>query len=156
MRSFAALALVWTTAALAQGFSLKIGSSVASQDFHFKAAALALRAEGCADLANIQITATAEGLVKGERRSVELKVMPASKPGIYAVLQNWGPDGDWVIAVKGVCAAETSGAIVPFNRQGFIRESAKFFSRPVKAAEIDASLKALSDPKKDDKKGESK
>jgi hypothetical protein len=129
--------------ALAEGFTFTIGNPVASQDFRFKTAAFALRTEGCADPAKAQISATAEGIVKGARRSVVLRVMPASKPGIYAVDQNWPPEGQWVVNLRGTCAAESAGAIVPFGPKGFIRESSKFFPRPATEAEIDASLKAL-------------
>jgi hypothetical protein len=50
-----------------------------------------------------------------------------------------------VVTLKGSCADANASAIVPFGPKGFIRESAKFFSRPVKDAEIEASLKALAE-----------
>jgi hypothetical protein len=129
--------------ALAEGFTFSIGSPVASQDFRFKAAVLALRTEGCSDPAKAQIGGTAEGIVKGARRSVALRVSPASKPGVYAVEQNWPAEGQWVVNLRGTCAGESAGAIVPIGPKGFIRESSKFFPRPATDAEIDASLKAL-------------
>jgi hypothetical protein len=136
-------AFALTALALAEGFTFAIGNPVASQDFRFKTAAFALRTEGCAEPAKSQITGTAEGIVKGARRSVALKVMPASKPGVYAVEQNWPPEGEWVVSLRGTCAGETAGAIIPFGPKGFIRESSKFFPRPATDAEIEASLKAL-------------
>jgi hypothetical protein len=54
-----------------------------------KAAAFVFRTEGCVDPAKPQIAATSEGLVKGARRSVVLKVVTGCKPNIYAVFQNW-------------------------------------------------------------------
>jgi hypothetical protein len=130
------------TIALAEGFTLSIGNAVASQDFRFKTAAFALRTESCADPAKAQISGTAEGLVNGSRRSIALRVTQA-KPGVYAVDQNWPPDGAWVVSLRGTCAGESAGAIVPFGSQGILRESAKFFPRPPTAAEIEASLKSL-------------
>ena len=129
--------------ALAEGFTFTIGSPVASQDFQVKGAAFVFRTEGCADPAKAQIGATAEGLVKEARRSVALKVMPTSKPGVYAVYQNWPGDGAWVVNLKGACANANAGAIVPIGPKGFIRESAKFFPRAATDAEIETSLKAL-------------
>jgi hypothetical protein len=129
--------------ALAEGFTFTIGSPVASQDFQMKAAAFVFRTEGCVDPAKPQLAATAEGLVKGARRSVVLKVVAGSKPNIYAVFQNW-PEGDWVVNLKGVCGNATAGAIVPIGPKGFIRESAKFFPRPATDTEISHSLRALS------------
>jgi hypothetical protein len=132
-----------TALALAEGFTFTIGSPVASQDFRAKMAAFVFRTEGCADPAKSQITGTAEGLVKGARRSVALKVMPMSKPGLYAVYQSWPPEGEWVVNLKGACNAANAGAIVPIGPKGFIRESSKFFRRPATDAEIETSLKAL-------------
>jgi hypothetical protein len=124
-------------------FSFTIGNPVASQDFHFKTAAFVFRTESCVDPAKSQISASAEGIVKGARRSVALNVMAASKPGVYAVNQSWPAEGDWVVILKGTCGGESAGAIVPMGPKGFIRESSKFFSRPATDAEIDTSLKAL-------------
>jgi hypothetical protein len=129
--------------ALAEGFTFTLGSPVASQDFQAKSAAFVFRTEGCADPAKSQIGGTAEGLVKGARRSVALKVMAMSKPGVYAVYHNWPVEGEWVVNLKGTCANASAGAIVPIGPKGFIRESSKFFPRPATDAEVDISLKAL-------------
>jgi hypothetical protein len=137
------VALTIVGLALAEGFTFAIGNPVASQDFRFKSAAFALRIEGCADPAKAQITGTAEGILNGARRSVVLKVTPASKPGVYAVEQQWPAEGQWVVSLRGACAGENAGAIIPFGPKGFIRESSKFFPRPATEAEIEASLKAL-------------
>jgi hypothetical protein len=129
--------------ALADGFTFKIGSPVASQDFQFKTAAFVFRTEGCAEPAKSQISGTAEGLVKGARQSVVLKIAPTSKPGVYAVNQNWPSEGSWVVSLKGTCASASAGAVVPIGPKGFVRESSKFLPRPASDAEIDASLKAI-------------
>jgi len=137
----AACALV--ALALAEGFTFTIGSPVASQDFQAKGASFVFRTEGCAEPAKSQVGGTAEGLVKGARRSIPLKVMATSKPGVYAVYQSWPPAGDWVVNLKGTCADAGAGALVPIGARGFIRESAKFFPRPATDAEIDTILKSL-------------
>jgi hypothetical protein len=128
----------------AEGFTFTIGSPVAAQEFQMKSAAFVFRAEGCADPAKAQVTATAEGVVKSVRKSVVLKIQPGSKPNIFAIFQTWGNEGDWVINLKGSCAGANAGALVPIGPKGFIRESAKFLPRPATDAEVDASLKALS------------
>ena len=129
--------------ALAEGFTFTIGNPVASQDFQAKAAAFVFRTDGCAEPAKSQVSGTAEGLVKGVRRSVILKVMATSKPGVYAVYQNWPAEGDWVVSLRGACASESAGAIVPIGPKGFVRESAKFLRHPASNAEIETSLRAL-------------
>jgi hypothetical protein len=130
-------------ALLAEGFTFMIGNPVASQDFQAKAAAFVFRTEGCADAGKSQISGTAEGVVKGARRSVALKVMATSKPGVYAVYHTWPAEGEWVVNLKGTCESASAGAIVPIGPKGFVRESAKFFPRAATDAEIDTSLKAL-------------
>jgi len=129
--------------ALAEGFTFTIGSPVASQEFQMKTAAFVFRTEGCADPAKPEIVAVAEGMVKGARRSIVLKVLPGSKPNVYAVFQQWAAEGDWVVSLKGRCANATAGAIVPIGPKGFIRESSKFFPRAATDAEVETSLKAL-------------
>jgi hypothetical protein len=128
---------------LAEGFTFTIGSPVASQDFQAKGATFVFRTEGCAEPAKSQVGGTAEGLVKGARRSVALKVMATSKPGVYAVYQSWPTEGGWVVNLKGTCADASAGALVPVGPKGFIRESSKFFPRPATDAEIETSLKSL-------------
>src|ERR1700727_3007412 len=91
------------------GFTFTIGNPVASQDFHFKTAAFVFRTESCADPAKAQIIATAEGMVKGARQSVALKVMASSKPGVYAVNQSWPAEGDWVVSLRGTCGSASAG-----------------------------------------------
>jgi len=137
------LACVLALALPADEFTFTIGSPVASQDFQMKSAAFVFRTEGCAEAAKAEIAATAEGLVKGARKSVVLKVANGARPGIYAVFQNWPAEGDWVVNLKGTCASAHAGAIIPIGPKGFLRESSKFFQRPAADAEVTASLKAL-------------
>ena len=132
-------------AAIAEGFTFNIGNPVASQDFRAKTAAFVFRTEGCADPAKSQISGTAEGMVKGARRSLALKVLATSKPGVYAVDQNWPAEGAWVVNLKGSCANANAGALVPIGPGGFIRESSKFFARPATDKEIETSLKAIAE-----------
>ena len=140
--------LIFVTCALAalafgDGFSFEIGSPVASQDFRTKTSAFVFRTQGCADPAKARIEGSAEGLVNGMRRSVVLKVTALTRPGVYAVEQNWPMEGAWVVNLKGTCANASAGALVPIGPHGFLRESSKFFQRAASPAEIDASLKAL-------------
>ena len=69
MLRLAIVACAMAVLALAEEFSFAIGSPVASQDFRAKAAAFVFRTQGCADPAKSEISATAEGLVQGARRS---------------------------------------------------------------------------------------
>ena len=138
-------ALVFAVFGKADGFTFTIGSPVAAQEFQAKTAAFAFRTEGCAAPGRSQISATAEGIVGGARQSVVLRVAAMQRAGVYAVFQTWGREGRWVVVLKGVCEKETAGAIVPIGPKGFIREASKFFPRPAKAEEVEASLKSLAE-----------
>jgi hypothetical protein len=130
--------------AIADGFTFTIGSPVAAQDFALKSAAFVFRTEGCAEPAKAHVSGTAEGLVRGTRRSLPLKIVASSKPGIYAVYDTWPAEGSWLVNLKGMCASAVAGAIVPVGPHGFVRESSRFFPRPATDAEVEASLKEAS------------
>jgi hypothetical protein len=143
MLRFGLAAFVSSVVLLAEGFTFTIGNPVASQDFQMKSAAFVFRTEGCAEPAKAQIAATAEGLVKGARKSVSLRVVTGAKPGVYAVFPEWPQEGQWVVNLKGTCASATAGAVVPIGPKGFIRDSSKFFPRPATDGEVETSLKSL-------------
>jgi hypothetical protein len=128
--------------AWAQGLSLTIGNSVAGQNYATKSASFVFRVNGCADLSKAQVTATAEGIVAGARQSTPLKLAPIQPPGVYAISQQWGNDGNWVVAVTAACLKETAAAIVPVNGRGFVRESTRMLPHAPSQAEIEAALKA--------------
>ena len=133
---------------LAEGFTFNVGGPVASQDYQAKGARFVFRTQGCAEPAKPQVSGTAEGLVKGARQSVALKVLALTKPGVYAVYQNWPAEGQWVVNLKGTCADASAGALVPIGPKGFIRESSKFFPRAATSSEIETSLKGLAEGEK--------
>jgi len=143
MIRFSVAACAAAALALAETFTFTIGSPVASQDFRAKRAAFVFRTNGCADPAKAHVSGTAEGLVKRARQSVALQIGAMSKPGVYAVYQNWSAEGEWVVNLRGTCDGASAGAIIPVGPRGFGRESAKFFPRPANEAEIESSLKAL-------------
>ena len=88
------MAATLAASAFAEGFAISIGNPVAAQDFRAKGAAFVFRTVGCADPAKSQISGTAEGLVKGTRRSVPLNVMAMGQPGVYAVYRSWPAEGE--------------------------------------------------------------
>jgi hypothetical protein len=62
-------------------------------------AALVIHAFHHATPAGVPLAATAEGLVNGERRSLELELEETSRAGVYAVKQTWPSEGNWVLAI---------------------------------------------------------
>jgi hypothetical protein len=46
------------------------------------------------------LTGTAEGMVDGRRRSVTLSFEKTSRPGVYALSNQWGNRGRWVLVIS--------------------------------------------------------
>src|SRR4029453_11494816 len=66
---------------------------------------LAVRALVCNDLANVQVTGSAEGIRNGARESVPLDLLEVNKAeAIYAVQYQWPNEGSWVLHLKGSCS----------------------------------------------------
>ncbi|HEY2124707.1 MAG TPA: hypothetical protein VGG94_04500 [Chthoniobacterales bacterium] len=137
-----AMLLCASPLAWAQAFTFEIASPVAAQDFRVKSAAFVFRTTGCPEAEKVEVSATGQSLAGTERKSVVLKVVASSKPGVYAVLQQW-ETGQWIVILKGSCGQAQAGAIIPVGPHGFVREASKFYSRPPAAAEIDAAIKAI-------------
>lgn len=139
--TFALASSVWSA-----DFALAIGNPVAvalPNGVVKKDIGMAVRAEGCAEPAKVQITGTAEGIVDGARRSLPLRVVAGAAPGAFAVSRDWPQQGVWVVNLTGHCGSSTASAVVPMGPNGFVRESSQFFSRAATAAEVDLALKTL-------------
>jgi hypothetical protein len=127
-------------------FSLAMGNPVAvarPNGVVKKDIGLAVRGENCATLATAQITATAEGIVDGARRSIPLRVVAGETAGTFAVSHDWPQKGVWVVNLTGHCGNAIASALVPIGPNGFLRESSKFFPRTATAAEVELALKTL-------------
>jgi len=136
------LSLIALSIAWAQSLSLTIGNSVASQNFAMKGASFVFRVNGCADLSKAQVTGSAEGSVGGERRSTPLHLASGTAPGVYAISQQWGTEGKWVVGITASCGTETTGAIVPVNGNSFVREGIQMLPHAPSKAEIESALAA--------------
>lgn len=131
--------------AVAQDFALQVGPPVAGNAPPAKTSMLVVRPAGCAEPARAQITATAEGIVNGARRSVPLKLSALPTSGVHAIHREWPNFGVWIVNLVGRCADKTAGAIVSIGgpQAAYDREAVKYFPHPATPSEIDASLKAL-------------
>ena len=96
------------------------------------------------------VSGTAEGIVNGQRKSVKLEFERTSRPGVYALRNQWGTEGEWTLVislspgenavaqamVQVNAAGEVFSVRVPTRQQGDWT-----IPRPVTTAEIDASLR---------------
>lgn len=147
MKNFSRLAITFCCTlplAQAQGLSLTIGNSVAGQTPMMKMAQFVFRLNGCADMTKAQVTATAEGIAGGTRRTTQLHPVPApTQAGVYFIPDQAGAEGKWVVAITAACQSETTGAIVPLNGRSFTREGVQLISHAPTQTEIETALKAV-------------
>jgi hypothetical protein len=102
---------------------------------------------------NFPVSGTAEGIVKGERKTVALEFKSTSRPGVYALHKQWSDDGVWTL-VLGVTQGEgefnTAKAVVEIGTNGQVASvvvptrMAGIHRVPdvVKMADVDAALRA--------------
>ena len=150
----AAVALLAVTAHAGTMFRLEIGPPVAagftkSKDLKKfdKKVVLAVRALVCEDLANVQITGTAEGVVNGSRRSIPLTLAEVDKAeAIYAIQYEWPETGAWVLHLKGACAKPKAEAstLVPMSKGSFIRDKTQVLTEAATKKQIEDAVSAHS------------
>ncbi len=78
--------------------------------------------------ARFPLSGTAEGVVKGKRQSVQLEFAKTDRPGVYAVRQQWGQEGSWVLAIN-LDMQGGSGLLVELGPNGGLSDS-KYYDYP--------------------------
>jgi len=132
-------------------FRLEIGPPVAAGTDkkvlkNGKKVILAVRAVVCDDLANVQISGTAEGVLNGARQSVPLMLTQVDRAAaVYVVSYQWPENGSWVLHLKGSCSSPKAEAstLVPMNKGAFIREKTEVLREPATKSQVEAALTAL-------------
>lgn len=125
----------------AGGFWLQLGNPEASAEARKVNAVVTIKAVGCHDPAAAKVTATAIGMVDGQRRSIDLKLDKLSEPGTYALSQQWPKDGKWVIELVGRNDQQFTNTLLSAGPQGIDRLHAKADMKEFQAADVDAMLK---------------
>jgi hypothetical protein len=129
---------------LAGTFVLEIGRPSANPEAQAKHAVMVVRSSACAHPEKTNLTATAEGIVNGKRRTIPVKLVPLSGAGTYAVTRQWPTEGNWVVAL----VAENSdyqwhpSAIVSMDGDTADFLQVKRANRAPTREEIEAALKA--------------
>jgi hypothetical protein len=80
-------------------FVLEIGRPSANPEAQAKHAVLVVRSASCAHPEKTNITANAEGIVNGKRRTIPLTLVSMSAAGTYAVTRQWPAEGKWVLTL---------------------------------------------------------
>jgi hypothetical protein len=112
-----ALLLSISGSAFAGGFQLSVETPSASSDPQMKEVVLVARTYGCHQPADAKLSATAEGLVNGARKSVALELRSIGS-GVYAIKQQWPAEGNWVLAITGAYNGMTSSVLVELGHNG--------------------------------------
>jgi hypothetical protein len=126
---------------------LELSDPTASTDPAAKGAIAVARAVGCGEPSKVIVTATAEGLVNGERKSIPLEAVALSTPGSYAFKGNVPAEGYWVLSAAGSYKDLNSGAVAPISANRFNRTLAKYMPRHPVRADIDPMLHGMAAPK---------
>jgi hypothetical protein len=100
MRKFATpllAAVVCTLPLVAGALLIELGDPAANPEALSKNAVLVARTTACHAPEKTPLTATAEGVVDGQRRSIPLKLIPLSTAGTFAVTHEWPHSGTWAV-----------------------------------------------------------
>jgi hypothetical protein len=129
---------------LAGGFGLQIGSAANNAEAQARHAVMIVRPFSCTAPEQTTMSAAAEGLVNGQRRSIPLRMEPLSgKEGGFSIARQWPDEGRWVVAVVASnpkYGDYRPGAVAPVEGERVKLAEVKRFSHAPQPAEIDASL----------------
>lgn len=97
----------------------------------------------------VPVTGVAEGIVNGQRKSVTLTFDKASRPGVYALRNQWGTGGRWVLVITvSQHEDDVAQAVVEISETGAVtavrvpvRADRDGFPRRVTQAEVEAALR---------------
>jgi len=139
-KTFVVLAML-ATQLFAGGFFLQLGNPEASAEARKLGAVVTVKAAGCHDPATAKITATAIGVVNGQRRTVPLEVKPLSEPGMFAILGQWPREGKWVVELIGRNDSLYTNTLIASGPDGLDRLHAKADIKAFTQGDVDAMLR---------------
>jgi hypothetical protein len=125
---------------LAGGFFLQLGNPEANPEARKLGAVVVIKAAGCHDPAKAQVTATAVGMVNGQRRTIPLEVKSLSGPGEFALAQQWPKEGKWVIQLVGKNDDMFTNTLISAGPDGVDRLHAKFNMKAFDRSDVEAML----------------
>ncbi|MCU1239118.1 MAG: hypothetical protein JWP63_7085 [Candidatus Solibacter sp.] len=125
---------------LAGGFFLQVGNPEANAEARKVGAAVVIKAVGCHDPGKAQVTATAIGVVNGQRRTIPLEVKALGTAGEFALTQQWPKEGKWVIQLVGKNDEQFTNTLVAAGPDGVDRLHAKFNMKAFEKADVDGML----------------
>jgi hypothetical protein len=111
-----------------------------------RGAVVLVRAYSCGAPTASQVTATADGIVAGERRTLELRLEPVGPTGVYAVRKQWPSEGVWVLAFRMSIGGDVSTLVTlgPDAASGGAVHAAsvQVIGRKTTSSDVDSILRA--------------
>jgi hypothetical protein len=100
IKLFGIYAVFATAASLIAGtIIIELGKPSANPEAQAKHAALVVRGGACSSPEKTTMTAMAEGIVKGKRESIPLKLIPLTGQNTFALTRQWPAEGKWVVTI---------------------------------------------------------
>jgi len=125
----------------AGGFWLQVGNPEANPAAAKMGAVITIKAVGCHDPAAAKVTATAIGVVNGERRTIPLELKALGEPGAYALSQQWPGEGKWVIQLTGANGEQFTNTMIAAGPGGLDRLHARLDMKAFAPSDVEAMLK---------------
>lgn len=126
----------------AGGFFLQLGNPEASPEGRKSNAVLTIKAAGCQDPATARLSASAIGMVNGQRREIPLTVTRLSEPGMFAISQQWPREGKWVIRLEAKNdPGQFTNSLVTAGPNGVDRYHGKAAMKAFDDSDVDSMLK---------------
>lgn len=114
-----AMLLAIASPALAGGFQISVETPARSSDPQLKDVVLIARTFGCHQPADAKLSASAEGFVDGNRRSLPVDLRSIGE-GVYAIRQQWPSEGRWVLTLTGAYNGMISSVLVELGTNGSV------------------------------------
>lgn len=99
-----------------------------------RGAAFVVRAYYHENPARFPIAGRAEGLVNGERQTIELQVTETPQAGVYVVKQQWPSQGHWLLAMN-VAIESGPSLVVELGPNGGVSDGA-YYGGPTKTLAV--------------------
>ena len=94
---------------------------------------------------NLPVVGRAEGLVDGERKTVDLRLTKSAEIGTHSVRNEWGSKGIWTVLLTASEAQNSIQAVAEINADGSVGKisvpSKNGRYHPLSVAEIDQGLR---------------
>lgn len=134
---------------LALGFGLALagnalaGGQQIAVDVAPDGGSLLVRTYHCGGPAEIRLNGSALGIVNGQPKSVELKLVRTSEPGVFTVSRQWPAEGAWVLTFTNEAGAFVN-ALVELQPGAALKIASQESSRTkLTRPRIDAALQRV-------------